>query len=141
MGNRRLLSSLSSGVPFFCFGWRSMHCRGCCFLQLDQVVAAERDFDGGEVGVPVVLDLEMERLEQATQDWLGQLVEASSGGGKRVQEVKCVDIDLPFVQSGQLSAPLFELAVQLVELLADLGEQLALFVLLVGKGGGQPLLL
>jgi len=113
-----------------------MQYRGCRLLQLVDVVPAEGDLDGGPVGVPVVLDLEMERLEQATQDRLGQLAEASAGRGKRVQEVERVGIGLPLLQSGQLVASLLELAFEVVELLADLGEQLA-FVIAAAERGIQ----
>jgi hypothetical protein len=84
MCNRRLLDALYAHARVFCPGLRSMQRRGCRLLQLVEVVPAEGDLDGGPVGVPVVLDLEMERLEQATQDRLGQLAEASAGRRKCV---------------------------------------------------------
>src|SRR6266540_2284770 len=75
------------------------------------------------------------------KDRLGQLGKAPAGRGKGVQEFQRVGIGLPLIQSGQLAAPLFALAFEVVELLVDLGEQLALVVVLGGEGGGQPLLL
>jgi len=110
-------------------------------VQLVQVVFAEGDLDRGPVGVPVVLDLEVERLEQMAQDRLGHLGEPLGGGGEGVEQLERVDAGLPVVEGGQLVALLRKLAFEVVELLPDLGEQLALVVLSGGEGRGQALLL
>jgi hypothetical protein len=115
--------------------------RRCGRLLLVQVVFVEGDLDGGPVGVSVVVDLEVVGLEETAQGRLGQRGEGLAGGGEGVEEFERLDAGLSVVEGGQFTAPLLELAFEVVEGLLDLGEQLAVVVLLGGEGGGQAFLL